>query len=130
MDPLWQGGNKNGRNTRRANECCNGYDIGHFIRGNAFRLRYIYASSRDENAAQRIVDRAQATLSDFIREPENVRLRTNLDHAKGVLIFPEVLQGGLILGGSGGNGVILVRKPSPAHNQNPPAPLPADEPMA
>jgi len=90
----------------------------------------IYASSRDETAAQRIVDRAQATLSDFIREPENVRLRTNLDHAKGVLIFPEVLQGGLILGGSGGNGVILVRKPSPAHNQNPPAPLPADEPMA
>jgi len=67
------------------------------------------ASSKDEMVAQRIVDRAQATLDDFIREPKKVRLRTNLDHAKGVMIFPEVLQGGLILGGSGGNGVILVR---------------------
>jgi len=55
-----------------------------------------------EGGAQRIVDRAQATLSDFMRDPKNVRLRENLDYAKGVLIFPEVLQGGFIIGGVGG----------------------------
>ncbi len=68
-----------------------------------------YASSTGENAAQRIVDKAQATLSDFIRDPKNGSLRSNLDHARGVFIFPEVLQGGFILGGSGGTGVLLVR---------------------
>ena len=68
-----------------------------------------YASSKDENAAQRIVDRAQITLNHFMGDPKNVRLRANLDRAKGVLIFPEVLQGGFILGGSGGTGVFLVR---------------------
>jgi len=65
-----------------------------------------------ENAAQRIVDRAQITLSDFIHSPKNVSLRVNLDQAKGVLIFPEVLRGGLIFGGSGGTGVLLVRDES------------------
>ncbi|HYB21585.1 MAG TPA: lipid-binding SYLF domain-containing protein [Thermodesulfobacteriota bacterium] len=68
-----------------------------------------YAGSADENRAQRIVDRAQVTLNDFIHDPKNVRLRADLDHAKGVLIFPKLLQGGFILGGSGGTGVFLVR---------------------
>jgi lipid-binding SYLF domain-containing protein len=68
-----------------------------------------YASSADQNAAQRIVDAAQITLNDFIRNPKNVSLRANLDHARGVLIFPKVLQGGFILGGSRGTGVFLVR---------------------
>ena len=68
-----------------------------------------YASSTGENAAQRIVDKAQATLNDFIRDPKNGSLRSNLDHARGVFIFPEVLQGGFILGGSGGTGVLLAR---------------------
>jgi len=67
------------------------------------------ATAGHENAAQRIVGRAQVTLHDFMRDAQNVRLRVNLDHAKGVLIFPEVLQGGFILGGSGGTGVFLAR---------------------
>jgi len=68
-----------------------------------------YASSADQNAAQRIVDASQITLTDFMRNPKNISLRTNLDHAEGVLIFPKVLQGGFLLGGSGGTGVFLVR---------------------
>jgi lipid-binding SYLF domain-containing protein len=68
-----------------------------------------YASSADENRAQRIVDRAQVTLNDFLRDSKDLKLHANLYHAKGVLIFPEVFQGGLILGGSRGTGVFLVR---------------------
>ena len=68
-----------------------------------------YASSADQSAAQRIVDAAQTTLNDFMRNPKNVSLRANLDHAEGVLIFPKVLQGGFLLGGSTGTGVFLVR---------------------
>ncbi len=68
-----------------------------------------FATAGHENAAQRIVDRAQVTLNDFIRDPKNIKLRANLDHTKGVLIFPEVLQGGFIIGGAGGTGVFLAR---------------------
>ena len=67
------------------------------------------AAPAHENAAQRIVDRAQVTLGDFMRDPKNVSLRTNLDHARGVLIFPEVLRGGFIIGGAGGTGVFLLK---------------------
>ena len=38
-----------------------------------------------------------------------VWLHENIDHAKGVRIFPQVLKGGFIWGGSGGTGVLLVR---------------------
>jgi len=67
------------------------------------------AAAGQENAAQGIVDKAQVALSEFIRNPKNSSLRSNLDHARGVFIFPEVLQGGFILGGSGGTGVLLMR---------------------
>jgi lipid-binding SYLF domain-containing protein len=36
-------------------------------------------------------------------------LHENLDRAKGVLIFPQIIKGGFIGGGSGGTGVLLVR---------------------
>ena len=68
-----------------------------------------YASSAEQNAAQRIVDAAQITLKDFMRNSKNVSLRANLDHAMGVLIFPRIVQGGFLLGGSRGTGVFLVR---------------------
>jgi lipid-binding SYLF domain-containing protein len=67
------------------------------------------AADDSANTAQKIVDRAQVTLNDFMHDPKYLTLQANLDHAKGVLIFPEVVQGGLILGASGGTGVLLVR---------------------
>ena len=36
-------------------------------------------------------------------------LHENLDRARGVLIFPQVLKGGFVFGASGGTGVFLVR---------------------
>jgi lipid-binding SYLF domain-containing protein len=38
-----------------------------------------------------------------------VWLHENIDHAKGILIFPQVIKGGFIWGGSGGTGVLMVR---------------------
>jgi len=48
------------------------------------------AIADQEDVAQGIVDKAQATLSEFIRDPKSSSLRSNLDHAWGVFIFPEV----------------------------------------
>lgn len=44
-----------------------------------------------------------------MRDPNYIWFHENLDRAKGVLIFPHVLKGGFIFGGSGGTGVLLVR---------------------
>jgi len=66
-------------------------------------------ASDDMAAVQAKVDKARITLGEFMRDPNFIWLHENIDRAKGVLIFPEVLKGGFIWGGSGGNGVLLVR---------------------
>ena len=63
----------------------------------------------DMRKAQGLVDRARVTFSGFMRDSNYGWLHKNVDHAKGVLIFPQILKGGFIWGGSGGTGVFMVR---------------------
>ncbi len=67
------------------------------------------AVTSDRGRVQLLVDRAQITLSDFMSDPNYIWLHDNIRHAKGVLIFPQVIKGGFIWGGSGGTGVFLAR---------------------
>jgi len=66
-------------------------------------------AARNGGAAQGLVDRARVTFHDFLRDSNYSWFRENLDQAKGVLIFPQVLKGGFIFGGSGGTGLFMVR---------------------
>jgi lipid-binding SYLF domain-containing protein len=63
----------------------------------------------DTGAAQGIVDKARVTFKDFMGDSNYTWIHENIDRAKGVLIFPQVLKGGFIFGGSGGTGVFLVK---------------------
>jgi lipid-binding SYLF domain-containing protein len=56
-----------------------------------------------------LVNDADMTLSNFLRDPEMTWFRNNLRSARGVLIVPTFLRAGFIFGGAGGNGVLLVR---------------------
>ncbi|MFB3883901.1 MAG: lipid-binding SYLF domain-containing protein [Thermodesulfobacteriota bacterium] len=67
------------------------------------------AAAAERDDAQALVDRARVTFKEFMRDPIYGWLHENVDRAKGVLIFPQVLKGGFVLGGSGGTGVFLVR---------------------
>ena len=67
------------------------------------------AGDRERDRVQGLVNSAQVTLKEFIGNPDYAWFNANLDHAKGVLIFPRVLKGGFIFGGSGGTGVLLVK---------------------
>jgi lipid-binding SYLF domain-containing protein len=67
------------------------------------------ARAADEEDAQGIVDKARITVSAFMRDKDYEWLRENIKKAKGVLIYPQVLKAGFILGGSGGTGVLLAR---------------------
>jgi lipid-binding SYLF domain-containing protein len=63
--------------------------------------------SSDDPAA--LVSDADATLSNFLRDPEMTWFHDNLPDARGVLIVPTFLRAGFIFGGAGGNGTLLVR---------------------
>ena len=67
------------------------------------------AMAADKEDAQGIVDKARVTFGDFMRDDHYKWMRDHLKDAKGVLIYPQVLKAGFILGGSGGTGVLLSR---------------------
>ena len=63
----------------------------------------------DPEEAQGIVDKARVTFNNFMRDKNYTWLHSHLKDAKGLLIFPQVLKAGFILGGSGGTGVLVVK---------------------
>jgi SH3 domain-containing YSC84-like protein 1 len=67
------------------------------------------AMAAGEEDAQGIVDKARVTFGEFMRDDNYGWIRDHLKDAKGVLIYPQVLKAGFILGGSGGTGVLLSR---------------------
>lgn len=67
------------------------------------------AMAAGEEDAQGIVDNARVTFGGFMRNKDYEWLQDHLKDAKGVLIYPQVLKAGFILGGSGGTGVLFAR---------------------
>ncbi len=67
------------------------------------------ASNREQ--VQLLVDRAQITLQEFMNDPNYAWLQDHIRDARGVLIFPQIIKGGFIWGGSGGTGVFMARDP-------------------
>jgi len=60
-----------------------------------------------------LVNDARTTLSSFAASSEEPMqwFRREMKTAKGVVVFPEVLKAAFVVGGEGGNGVLLARKP-------------------
>jgi len=66
-------------------------------------------AAQAQSEQQQLVNEAEKTLSNFLRDPQMTWLQKNIGRARGVLIAPEVLKAGFIIGGSGGRGVLLGR---------------------
>jgi len=62
-----------------------------------------------QSEQQKLVDSADRTLSNFLRDPDMTWLQQNIGRAKAVMIAPEVVKAGFIFGGSGGRAVTLAR---------------------
>ncbi len=62
-----------------------------------------------QSEQQTLVDRADKTLSNFLRDPDMTWLQRNIGRAKAVIIAPEVVKAGFIFGGSGGRAVTVAR---------------------
>jgi len=59
--------------------------------------------------AVRLVSEARVTLINFLRDPDQTWIQQNLNRAKGVLIAPQIVRAGFIVGGSGGRAVLVAR---------------------
>jgi SH3 domain-containing YSC84-like protein 1 len=66
-------------------------------------------AANDTQRAQALVDRARVTFQNFMNDPNYTWIHENMDRARGILIYPQVLKGGFIFGASGGTGVLVVR---------------------
>jgi lipid-binding SYLF domain-containing protein len=58
---------------------------------------------------QKLVADAQKTLDNFVRDPDQTWIRENIGRAKALLIVPQIVKVGFIVGGSGGQGVLVAR---------------------
>lgn len=69
------------------------------------------AQAGDKFDAEALVTSARASLEKFDADPEMDWFRQNIKKALGILIIPSMKRGGFIIGGTGGSGVLLARKP-------------------
>ncbi len=61
------------------------------------------------NEAEQLVDKSRLTIEALLSDPEMPELQNYIQNAKGVLIFPQLVKGGFIVGAEGGSGVLLVK---------------------
>src|SRR5271163_178450 len=61
---------------------------------------------------QKLMSASSVTLSNFLRDPEMTWLQHNIRHARAILIAPEIVKAGFILGGAGGRAVLFARDPA------------------
>lgn len=60
-------------------------------------------------AQQAIVDGSTAAFSRMRRGRNSTRVEAFLERARGIMIFPRLVKASLVLGGEGGNGVLVVK---------------------
>lgn len=73
----------------------------------AFLLGLGAAPAGAQNKASNLVERARLTIEDFAIDDTMKPMRDLIKRARGVVIVPALVRGGFIVGGAGGNGVIL-----------------------
>ena len=58
---------------------------------------------------EEIVTNSRFTVETLLREPDDMPIEEYIKNAKGILVIPTLIKGGLILGAEGGSGVLMVR---------------------
>ncbi len=64
------------------------------------------------NDQQIMIDQARSTVQAFAAQPDMAEMRRLLGQSYGILIFPQILKAGFIIGGSGGSGVLVGHDPN------------------
>jgi lipid-binding SYLF domain-containing protein len=67
------------------------------------------AAARAETNQEELVSKARLTIERLSASPDFGRMDAAIKGAQGVMIFPSILKGGLIIGAEGGNGVLMTK---------------------
>ncbi|MEE8145546.1 MAG: lipid-binding SYLF domain-containing protein, partial [Kiloniellales bacterium] len=73
---------------------------------------FVILSLRPANAAtapEELVEKATLTIEKLLADPNLPELRGYVEKSQGVLIIPQLVKGGLLIGGEGGSGVLLIK---------------------
>jgi lipid-binding SYLF domain-containing protein len=70
------------------------------------------AHASDKSEADTLVAKSRATIEDIAADKHFAAIKPALVKAKAVMIFPQVLRAGFVVGGSGGRGVLLAHEAS------------------
>jgi len=82
-----------------------------FFAGVLFLVVALSGATAQADMAERqaTIDKATATLNEFIADPEKTWFREHINDANGIFLVPTLVKAGFIIGGSGGSGVLLGR---------------------
>lgn len=69
----------------------------------------VAGGARAEGEQQRLIDRARIVVEEFLADPNFQRMRVYVQNAYAVLIVPDLLKGGFVVGAEYGVGVLLAR---------------------
>ncbi len=70
------------------------------------------AAAGSLNDAEALVLKSNAVFRSFMNDPKLVWFHDHVDRAVGIMIVPQMLRGGFIVGGAGGSGALLARSRS------------------
>ncbi|MCL2789096.1 MAG: lipid-binding SYLF domain-containing protein [Desulfobulbus sp.] len=73
---------------------------------------HVPARADDYSGPAELVDRATSVYKRFLADPNMQWFRNNVGSARGILIVPQMLRGGFIIGGSGGQGLLVAQDPA------------------
>ena len=93
------------------------------LAGTAIALATTFGSlpvrADDASDAKAVVDKATVTVNTFAKDRDHASLSALMAKAKAVLVYPQIIEGGFIIAGAGGTGVLLVRDPATGNFGNP-----------
>jgi lipid-binding SYLF domain-containing protein len=75
----------------------------------AAAIGFTATSAFAQGDQQVLVNQSATTLSNFMRDPEMKWLQQNFGRAKAVIIAPEIVKAGFIIGGSGGRAIVVAK---------------------
>ncbi len=74
-----------------------------------FSVFFILTPANAASDAEELVGESRYTLEKMLSNPDYAKLKEFTERASGVLILPQLVKGGFIVGGEGGSGVLLVK---------------------
>ena len=73
-------------------------------------FNFSVADEEDKLSSIQIIQSSELTIKTLLKNEDISNFRKYISNCRGILIFPNVYEGGLLFGAKGGNGLLLIRK--------------------